>query len=75
MFERRLLERAHRHGKRLPVTDDAQLVERLGVKVKLVESPSENIKVTHPADLQMAKILWRCRGRLLAPLSNRGSIG
>lgn len=60
-FERRLLERAHRQGRRLTATDDAFLVERLGVRVKLVESPAENLKVTVPADLEIAQRLMKRR--------------
>jgi len=55
IFERRLLERAHRRGLRRTVTDDAQLVERLGIRVKVVESFSENLKVTVPADVVLAR--------------------
>jgi len=55
IFERRLLLRAHKQGERLAVTDDAQLVERLGARVKLVESPSDNIKVTVPLDIVLAR--------------------
>jgi 2-C-methyl-D-erythritol 4-phosphate cytidylyltransferase len=58
-FERRLLERAHRAGRRRPVTDDAMLVEKLGIRVKLVASPPENIKVTVPADLVIAQRLLK----------------
>lgn len=57
-FERTLLERAHKAGRRLAATDDAMLVERLGVKVKLVEAPAENIKITRPADLVLANMIW-----------------
>jgi 2-C-methyl-D-erythritol 4-phosphate cytidylyltransferase len=55
IFERRLLVRAHKKGERLAVTDDAQLVERLGARVKLVESPPDNIKVTVPLDFILAR--------------------
>jgi 2-C-methyl-D-erythritol 4-phosphate cytidylyltransferase len=54
-FERKLLERAHRRGRHLPVTDDAQLVERLGIRVQLVATPPENIKVTTRIDLTIAR--------------------
>jgi 2-C-methyl-D-erythritol 4-phosphate cytidylyltransferase len=60
-FERSLLERAHRRGRRLAATDDAQLVERLGVRVKLVTSPPENLKVTVPQDLRAAQ--WLLAGK------------
>lgn len=61
IFRRSLLERAHRKGARYPVTDDAQLVERLGAPVRLVESSSENLKVTVPMDLEMARIILKSR--------------
>ena len=59
IFDRALLERAHR----LPhaVTDDAQLVEKLGTRVKLVETSAENIKVTLPLDLKLAKLILTSR--------------
>jgi 2-C-methyl-D-erythritol 4-phosphate cytidylyltransferase len=57
VFERELLERAHAKGCGATVTDDAQLVERLGVKVKLVEAPADNIKITRPIDLELAKCI------------------
>ncbi len=41
------------------VTDDAMLVERLGYKVKLYMGFYENIKVTTPGDLALARILFR----------------
>ena len=55
IFERKLLERAHKSGRQKAVTDDAQLVERLGVRVKLVESSPENLKVTLPMDFVLAR--------------------
>ena len=41
------------------VTDSASLVERLGHKVKVFMGSNDNIKVTTPADLALAEILWR----------------
>jgi 2-C-methyl-D-erythritol 4-phosphate cytidylyltransferase len=38
-------------------TDDAVLVERLGIKVKVVDGSHNNIKITTPEDLKHAKIL------------------
>jgi len=55
VFERKILERAHRKGNTAGVTDDAMLVERLGVRVKLVESSPENMKVTVPMDFIFAR--------------------
>ena len=36
-------------------TDDSSLVERIGIKVKIVESDSFNIKITTPDDLIFAQ--------------------
>lgn len=38
-------------------TDDAQLIERLGEKVKIVECGRENFKITSPIDLENARLL------------------
>jgi 2-C-methyl-D-erythritol 4-phosphate cytidylyltransferase len=38
-------------------TDDAWLVERAGGRVVVVEAPRENLKVTTPLDLALAKLL------------------
>ncbi len=62
-FERVLLQEAHRkaHLDRYRATDDAQLVERLGVPVAIVEGSSENIKVTRPEDLAMGEAILAAR--------------
>lgn len=39
------------------VTDDCSAVERLGVKVKLVEGEEQNLKITTPMDLKVAQML------------------
>ena len=39
------------------VTDDCSAVERLGMKVKMVEGDERNIKVTTPMDLKIAEML------------------
>jgi 2-C-methyl-D-erythritol 4-phosphate cytidylyltransferase len=38
-------------------TDDAQLVERLGHKVSVVEGSQINIKITRPFDLKIAEVI------------------
>lgn len=40
-------------------TDDAFLVERLGVPVHVIEGSEDNIKITTPHDLEMAQILMK----------------
>ncbi|MBQ3068743.1 MAG: 2-C-methyl-D-erythritol 2,4-cyclodiphosphate synthase [Clostridia bacterium] len=44
------------------LTDDCQLVERLGVKVTLVEASYENLKVTTPEDVVTAEAIIKRRG-------------
>ena len=52
-FRRAVLERAHAGA--VPVTDDATLVERLGVTVQTVPGAPEAMKVTTPFDLLVAE--------------------
>ena len=55
-FPRALLERAYA-GRTDPATDDAELVERLGVSVRIVRDRTTNIKVTTPEDFLLAGLL------------------
>jgi 2-C-methyl-D-erythritol 4-phosphate cytidylyltransferase len=38
-------------------TDDASLVERIGIRVRIVEGSYENIKITTPEDLELARLI------------------
>lgn len=40
-------------------TDDALLLEQMGIPVKIIEGPEENIKVTTPHDLETVRYLMR----------------
>ncbi len=60
-FRRALLERAHAEVSD-DVTDDAAMVERLGVRVRLYEGDYANLKVTTPDDLAVAEALLARRG-------------
>lgn len=55
-FPRAVLERAHAAGG-TGATDDAALVERLGMPVRLVPDSPRNLKVTSGADLALAELL------------------
>jgi 2-C-methyl-D-erythritol 4-phosphate cytidylyltransferase len=44
-------------------TDDASLVEAAGGRVRVVEAPRENLKVTTPVDLRVAALLLAERDR------------
>ena len=46
-------------------TDEAALVERLGVKVRIVEGNYDNIKITTPEDLELGALIldrWHAKG-------------
>lgn len=43
------------------VTDDASLIEHVGGRVRVVESPRDNLKVTVPEDLAIAEAILRTR--------------
>jgi len=57
---RAVLERAHREATG-PATDDAGLVEALGVDVRTVPGHEEALKVTRPFDLAVAAAVLRGR--------------
>ncbi len=54
-FDRQVLIKAHRQKIKEEVTDDAMLVEKLGVKVKVVMGDEHNIKITTAKDLAIAE--------------------
>jgi 2-C-methyl-D-erythritol 4-phosphate cytidylyltransferase len=56
-FRRDLLREAHDKARRdgVVATDDATLVERLGVAVAMVPAPGHNLKITTPEDLVTAR--------------------
>ncbi len=58
-FQRDILLKAHEAAliRASAATDDAMLAELLGYKVKMVEASYENIKITTPEDLIIAKQL------------------
>ena len=64
VFRYDLLQRAHREITD-DVTDDAAMVEMLGVRVKTYEGRRRNIKITTPDDLYkwrrlLYRIEWTC---------------
>ena len=44
---------------KLALTDDSAAVERLGMRVKLVDGDARNRKITLPADLALAEVLYK----------------
>jgi 2-C-methyl-D-erythritol 4-phosphate cytidylyltransferase len=61
IFERVLLERAYREvfDAGLEVTDEISAIEHVGGKVILLPNESPNLKITYPADLQLAEFVLR----------------
>jgi len=57
VFRTEILRRAMDAGDLAAATDDASLVELAGGSVGVIESPSGNIKVTVPGDLDLAALL------------------
>lgn len=61
MFRREMLQRALASADPKITTDEASAIEQLGLKPLLVESNSENLKVTYPADLTLAEAILKNR--------------
>ncbi len=58
-FRRKMLVEAHDRAlrERWAATDDAELIERCGGRVEVVASSATNLKITTPADLEIAEAL------------------
>jgi 2-C-methyl-D-erythritol 4-phosphate cytidylyltransferase len=64
-FRLSILMEAYRRAEkdRFLGTDEAALVERIGVPVHCVEGARENIKITTPEDFKMAELILEREGR------------
>jgi 2-C-methyl-D-erythritol 4-phosphate cytidylyltransferase len=58
-FRRAVLVAAHQRAvcEKIAATDDADLVERTGTRVEVVEASTTNIKITTPADLAIVEAI------------------
>lgn len=54
-FQTSLIKKAYQQGYTEAFTDDASVVEATGTKIHLVSGNKENIKITSPEDLIVAK--------------------
>jgi 2-C-methyl-D-erythritol 4-phosphate cytidylyltransferase len=63
-FRSDLIRTAHARARRgqAPATDDASLVERMGVAVHIVPGSQRNLKITTPEDLALAEALLGAGG-------------
>ena len=48
------------------VTDEAQAMERSGLRPKLIHGHGDNIKITHPEDLELAELIMHTQDRARA---------
>jgi len=70
-FELSLLKRAFAQEDIDSCTDDAQVVEKLGERVYVVEGDSRNIKVTTPEDFKLVKAILGVKGAQERPAHKR----
>ncbi|MFC2152843.1 2-C-methyl-D-erythritol 4-phosphate cytidylyltransferase [Bacteroidota bacterium] len=56
-FESRIIKKAYKQEWDVSFTDDASVVEKLGIKINLVPGNKENIKITSQLDLKIAEVL------------------
>ncbi len=63
-FWRELLERAYIEAGNFVATDEAGLVEKLGIRPALVTGSRENIKITTPEDLRLAECIVAMRNNM-----------
>lgn len=61
VFKAELLRRAYAQQDLSGATDDAQLVERLGEPVFVIEGEARNVKVTTPSDLSLIRAILGVR--------------
>lgn len=54
-FNSKLIKDAYSQDYKIEFTDDATVVEALEIKINLTEGNAENIKITRPVDLKIAK--------------------
>jgi 2-C-methyl-D-erythritol 4-phosphate cytidylyltransferase len=62
MFRYAILQHAFKQAYGKTITDEAQAIEALGVKPRLVLGSPANIKVTYPEDLELAEAILARRG-------------
>lgn len=64
IFATKMLKKAYENIKNLgkmPISDDAQLVEAMGLKVSIVKTDSSNIKITTQCDIAIAEAIIKSR--------------
>jgi 2-C-methyl-D-erythritol 4-phosphate cytidylyltransferase len=59
IFTSNMLKKAYQQEFRTSFTDDASVVEHVGVAIHLVEGDPKNIKITYPEDLALAEVFLK----------------
>jgi 2-C-methyl-D-erythritol 4-phosphate cytidylyltransferase len=59
VFSKNIILKAYKNSGRAKVTDDATLIEKIGIKVKIALGSYSNIKITTPDDLSAAEAIFR----------------
>jgi 2-C-methyl-D-erythritol 4-phosphate cytidylyltransferase len=62
-FTKEILVQAYKIPFNPALTDDATLVEQMGVEIQLVDGNEENIKITTPFDLLLAEEIAKYSGK------------
>ena len=57
VFDIDLIKKAYRQEYDTTFTDDSTVLEKIGIKINLVEGNRENVKITNPEDLLIAQTL------------------
>jgi len=60
-FQSTQLKKAYQQPYHTKFTDDASVVEEMGVKINLVEGNYQNIKITFPEDIAIAELLLKSK--------------
>jgi 2-C-methyl-D-erythritol 4-phosphate cytidylyltransferase len=58
-FETSLIKKAYEKEYQSSFTDDASVVENIGVKITLVSGNAENIKITTPLDMVLSELMLK----------------
>jgi len=56
-FKKNLILKAYKRFKMTNFTDEAQIIELMGKKVKVLEANSRNFKITYPGDISIARAI------------------
>jgi 2-C-methyl-D-erythritol 4-phosphate cytidylyltransferase len=60
VFKKDIIVKAYKKFGKTPATDDAMLVEKFGIDIRVVEGSYKNIKITTPEDMIIAEAIAKC---------------